>query len=107
MPLLAEHFLKLTCEKFATGPRRFAPETVKALQGSDWSRNNIRELRNVVDRAVALAGPSPEPGALRWQLPANGALLLPPLMAEGGVVVALAGPEASPVLPRASRIVTV
>jgi DNA-binding NtrC family response regulator len=53
--LLAEHFLKLTCEKFGTGTRRFAAETLQALQGSDWSRNNIRELRNVVERLVIAA----------------------------------------------------
>jgi len=52
VPLLAGHFLNLTCEKFGSGPRNLAPETLQALQGYDWSRNNIRELRNVIERLV-------------------------------------------------------
>jgi len=55
VPLLAEHFLALTCEKFGTGPRRFAPGTLEALQGADWARNNVRELRNVIERLVIAA----------------------------------------------------
>jgi DNA-binding NtrC family response regulator len=52
IPLLAENFLRLTCEKFGIKERRFAPETIKVLQGYDWARNNIRELRNVIERMV-------------------------------------------------------
>ncbi len=52
VPLLAEHFLSLTCEKFACRPRILAPETLHRLKGYDWSRNNIRELRNVIERLV-------------------------------------------------------
>ena len=43
---------RLTCEKFGVPPRRLAPETLKILQGYDWARNNIRELRNVIERLV-------------------------------------------------------
>ncbi len=52
VPLLAEHFLKLTCEKFGCRPRTLAPETLDRLKIYDWSRNNIRELRNVIERLV-------------------------------------------------------
>ena len=52
IPLLAEHFLALTCEKFGQRPRTLAPETMAILQGYDWARNNIRELRNVIERLV-------------------------------------------------------
>ncbi len=52
IPLLTEHFLALTCEKFACRPRVLAPQTLERLQGYDWSRNNIRELRNVIERLV-------------------------------------------------------
>ena len=52
IPLLADHFLTLTCEKFGVPARRLAPETLGILQGYDWSRNNIRELRNVIERLV-------------------------------------------------------
>ena len=52
IPLLADHFLTLTCEKFGLRPRTLAPETLAILQGYDWARNNIRELRNVIERLV-------------------------------------------------------
>ncbi|MEN8007794.1 MAG: sigma-54 dependent transcriptional regulator [Candidatus Krumholzibacteriota bacterium] len=52
VPLLAEHFLALTCEKFGIKGRSLEPAALKALQNYDWSRNNIRELRNVIERLV-------------------------------------------------------
>ena len=52
VPILAEHFLALTCEKFGVRPRSLAPEAMSLLQSHDWSRNNIRELRNVIERLV-------------------------------------------------------
>jgi two-component system nitrogen regulation response regulator NtrX len=52
VPILAEHFLALTCEKFGVKERTLAPEALKVLRGYDWSRNNIRELRNVIERLV-------------------------------------------------------
>jgi DNA-binding NtrC family response regulator len=52
VPVLAEHFLALTCEKFGGPKRTLAPETLQVLQQYDWSRNNVRELRNVIERLV-------------------------------------------------------
>jgi len=52
VPVLAEHFLALTCEKFGVRKRTLAPETLQELQQYDWSRNNVRELRNVIERLV-------------------------------------------------------
>jgi DNA-binding NtrC family response regulator len=52
VPLLAEHFLQLTCEKFGMKPRTLEPEALGALKAYDWARNNIRELRNVIERLV-------------------------------------------------------
>jgi DNA-binding NtrC family response regulator len=52
VPLLADHFLALTCEKFGMRGKSLAPETVSLLKSYDWSRNNIRELRNVIERLV-------------------------------------------------------
>ena len=52
VPLLAEHFLQLTCERFGSKPKVLEPAALAALKGSDWSRNNIRELRNVIERLV-------------------------------------------------------
>jgi DNA-binding NtrC family response regulator len=49
--LLVPHFL----EKFgsATGVREFAPEAMAALRAYHWP-GNVRQLRNVVERACAL-----------------------------------------------------
>ncbi|MFT5315313.1 MAG: DNA-binding NtrC family response regulator, partial [Candidatus Krumholzibacteriia bacterium] len=52
VPELAEHFLKLVCEKFGVSPRQFAAETLDQLKSHAWTRNNVRELRNVVERLV-------------------------------------------------------
>jgi DNA-binding NtrC family response regulator len=52
VPLLAASFLQLVCEKFGVRPRRFDPATVKRLQSHAWTRNNVRELRNVIEQLV-------------------------------------------------------
>ncbi len=52
VPILAEHFLQLVCEKFGVRARQFDPETLKRLQAHAWGRNNVRELRNVIERLV-------------------------------------------------------
>ncbi len=56
VPLLAEHFLQMTCEKFGCRLRKLAPETMDRLKSYHWSRNNIRELRNVIERLVISTG---------------------------------------------------
>jgi DNA-binding NtrC family response regulator len=49
---LADHFLALTCERFGQRPRRFSDAALARLATYDWRRNNVRELRNVVERMV-------------------------------------------------------
>ena len=49
IPLLAQHFLK----KFGGGSE-VTPEAIQALQGYAW-KGNVRELENVIERAVILA----------------------------------------------------
>ncbi len=61
VPLLAEHFLARTCERFGMRPRRLLPATLDRLAAHDWRRNNVRELRNVIERLV-IACPDPEIG---------------------------------------------
>ena len=52
IPLLAEHFLP----RFARGvERELAPEALRLLMAYDWP-GNVRELRNLIERAVILAG---------------------------------------------------
>jgi Nif-specific regulatory protein len=54
IPILAEHFLHLARQRFHATADGFAPETLKALQDRPWL-GNVRELRNVIERAVVVA----------------------------------------------------
>ena len=49
---LAEHFLAHTCRRFGIRRKRLAPEALDALLHYDWARNNVRELRNIVERLI-------------------------------------------------------
>jgi DNA-binding NtrC family response regulator len=53
IPALAEHFLQRFVAANGSKVQGFAPITVEILQSHDWP-GNIRELRNVLERAVAL-----------------------------------------------------
>ncbi len=55
IPLLARRFLEETCSRFGLLPRRLSDETAAALAAHEWRRNNVRELRNAIERAVVAA----------------------------------------------------
>jgi two-component system nitrogen regulation response regulator NtrX len=55
MPALVEHFLRQVCAQNGWKPAAFAPGAIEALQEYNWP-GNIRELRNVVERLLLLAG---------------------------------------------------
>ncbi len=52
VPALVQHLVALTCERFGMRPKAIAPDVIEALMSYDWRRNNIRELRNVVERMI-------------------------------------------------------
>ena len=52
--LLAEHFLSVYAEQFRKDVRGFSRETICALAGHSWP-GNVREMENVIQRAVILA----------------------------------------------------
>jgi DNA-binding NtrC family response regulator len=54
IPLLLNHYLKLTAEDNGKELNGFTPETVKVLTSYNWP-GNIRELRNCVERMVVFA----------------------------------------------------
>ncbi|HEU4366147.1 MAG TPA: sigma-54 dependent transcriptional regulator [Candidatus Krumholzibacteria bacterium] len=65
IPELANHFLTAVCARFGARRKRFDREALDALMAYDWSRNNVRELRNIVERAVlATDGPVIAPADL-------------------------------------------
>jgi DNA-binding NtrC family response regulator len=71
LPELVERLTAGICERFGVRPKRVAPGTLELLAAHDWARNNVRELRNALERMVIesdgdVIGPehaSPELGA--------------------------------------------
>src|SRR5487761_2471337 len=53
VPPLAARFVDETCTRFGMLPKRLSPEAREALVHHGWQRNNVRELRNVIERSVA------------------------------------------------------
>jgi len=57
IPLLAEHFLKLSVDETGRGPKQLDKAVIQAFQDYAWP-GNVRELRNIIERLVLLtAGP--------------------------------------------------
>jgi transcriptional regulator with GAF, ATPase, and Fis domain len=81
IPLLAKHFTDLSVRELRSAKPRLTRAGVAKLLSYDWP-GNIRELRNVIDRAVILA----RGGALDFDLPA----------AEAGPRPAFTHPQAAP-----------
>ncbi|MGE0555544.1 MAG: sigma-54-dependent transcriptional regulator [Gemmatimonadales bacterium] len=52
---IAERFLEDSCRRFGVLPKRLAPETRERLTALRFGRNNVRELRNAVERMVVAA----------------------------------------------------
>jgi len=55
LPELADHVLAATCARFGIRRKSIAPEALELLAAYDWARNNVRELRNVVERMLIAA----------------------------------------------------
>jgi two-component system response regulator PilR (NtrC family) len=64
IPLLAEHFLAKYADQMDKPVTAISRPAMELLQKHDWP-GNIRELENVIERAVALEGtPSVQPESL-------------------------------------------
>jgi transcriptional regulator with GAF, ATPase, and Fis domain len=66
IPLLAQHFIRLSARELDCPKPRLTRAGIQQLQGYDWP-GNLRELRNLLERAVILA----RGGALAFDLPAG------------------------------------
>ncbi|MDR3377763.1 MAG: sigma 54-interacting transcriptional regulator, partial [Verrucomicrobiae bacterium] len=73
LPLLARHFIELSVRELKCPVPRLTKAAMLTLENYDWP-GNIRELRNVIERAVILA----RGGPLRFDLPANRGQPVPP-----------------------------
>ncbi len=72
IPVLAEHFMKQTCENNRRPPLPFEDGAFVQLQNMKWS-GNIRELRNVVERLAILCDKKvTQEDVIRFAQPLNG-----------------------------------
>ena len=55
IPDLAARFVATTCQRFGMRPKKLSGDALESLMGYDWSRNNVRELRNVIERMIIAA----------------------------------------------------
>jgi DNA-binding NtrC family response regulator len=67
IPLLASHFIETSIKELGCPRPRLTPAGLETLQIYDWP-GNIRELRNVIERATIFA----QGGALNFDLPVTG-----------------------------------
>ena len=55
IPALAERFIAATCSRFGVLRKRLSGEALELMMAYEWRRNNVRELRNAVERMVIAA----------------------------------------------------
>ena len=53
---LAGNFLESICSRFGTKTKALSPEALEILTACEWKRNNVRELRNIIERMVISSG---------------------------------------------------
>jgi two-component system response regulator GlrR len=63
IPLLVARFVAQFPDNLAVGMRNFAPDSLALLQQADWP-GNVRQLRNVVEQALALSVTPQVPASL-------------------------------------------
>jgi len=85
VPALVEHFGESACRRNGWRPRRFAPGALDLLRRQPW-RGNVRELKNVVERALILSDADPlDADDLRAALPAAAPARPGAIPAEGAL----------------------
>jgi len=72
LPEIAQRLVAGICQRFGMRPKRIAADALDLLMGYDWSRNNVRELRNVVERMILetdgdVIGPGQIPDEIRGE----------------------------------------
>jgi transcriptional regulator with GAF, ATPase, and Fis domain len=80
IPLLATHFIELSVKELRCPTPRLTRAGIDKLQSYDWP-GNIRELRNVIERAVIIS----RGGALDFDLPVKESTPASPRVAPQGV----------------------
>jgi two-component system nitrogen regulation response regulator NtrX len=70
IPVLVEHLLRTIATHLRVRPKTIAPDAVALLSSCDWRKNNVRELRNCLERMMiasdaAVIGVSDAPPEIR------------------------------------------
>jgi two-component system nitrogen regulation response regulator NtrX len=52
VPALVEHLLRTLASHLGMRPKTIAPDAMTLLAAADWRRNNVRELRNCLERML-------------------------------------------------------
>jgi DNA-binding NtrC family response regulator len=52
LPALVDHLLRTLAAQLRVRPKAIAPDAVAVLAAYDWRKNNVRELRNVLERMM-------------------------------------------------------
>ena len=55
IPALVEHLVRSTCARFGVRPKKLHPAVLECAMAYDWAKNNVRELRNAVERMIIAA----------------------------------------------------
>ncbi len=76
LPEIAERLLVATCERYGMKRRKLSDEALRILMAYDWRRNNVRELRNAIERMVIAAdeqviGAESVPAEIREEVPSS------------------------------------
>ncbi len=70
VPEIAGRLAAAICQRFGIGRKKLAAETLDLLMAYEWRRNNVRELRNIVERMIIategeIIGPDHVPAEIR------------------------------------------
>ncbi|HET6577285.1 MAG TPA: sigma-54 dependent transcriptional regulator [Gemmatimonadales bacterium] len=101
VPEIAERLAASICERFGMRAKRISADALELLMGYDWAHNNVRELRNVVERMIIatdgdVIGPAQVPAEIRGgpePAPAEGAQTFQALKAEAERRIVIAALE--------------
>jgi DNA-binding NtrC family response regulator len=52
LPALVDHLLRTIASQLGVRPKTIAPEALTLLGAYDWRKNNVRELRNCLERMM-------------------------------------------------------
>jgi DNA-binding NtrC family response regulator len=88
LPLLAQYFVRKSCETNGLTPRSIGQEAIRALMGYSWP-GNIRQLENAMEHAVAISGAAQEITTRMLPMeisePAEGMMVPPVMIPDEGI----------------------